>query len=397
MNVFLIPSWYPNEKNPISGIFIKEQVEALAEFYPDINFAISLCGDLSYSIHLKKPFYNIKVLSEYSKDKPYLIKRQKNLIEIYNPVLLWTEKLGGYNKNLVKANLKNFLLAEKEFGKINLIHCHVSYPAGYVGMKLSEKYNIPFIISEHMGPFPFERFLENGKISDDVQLPLKKAKKVISVSNALAESIKSYGIEIPEVIPNMVNENAYFPGTYKDRNDKFVFFTLCNMIDSKGIPDLLNAIKIVLKKNICVEFRFAGDGVDLEKYIKFTKENNMDDFVKWLGQLNYEQKLSEYQNCDCFILTSKHESFGIVFVEALACGKPVIATKCGGPEDIINDKNGLLVKTGNVEEISKAILYMADNTDKYDSQKIREDFLNRFSRKVVTEKIVNIYKECLNG
>lgn len=395
MNVFIIPSWYPSEKNPLSGIFIKEQVEALSDVYPDINFTVSLCGDLSYSIHLKKPLYSIKVLREYSREEPYIIKKKKNLIEIYNPVLLWTDKLNGYNRNLVKANLKNYFLAEKELGNIDIIHCHVSYPAGYIGMKISEKNKIPYIITEHMGPFPFENFIENGKLTYDIRNPIEKANKVIAVSNALANSISGFGFKKSVVIPNLVNESTFLPGKINDKKNKFTFFTLCSMTDSKGVMDLLQVVKIVVDKNKNILFRLAGEGHDLEKYMNYTKQNDMDYYVKWIGKLEYEKTLTEYQNCDCFILTSKHESFGVVYAEAIACGKPVIATKCGGPEDIVNNNNGLLVEIGNIEEIANVILYMVDNIKKYDSHNIREDFLNRFSRKVVTKKIVNTYKECL--
>jgi glycosyltransferase involved in cell wall biosynthesis len=395
MNVFIIPSWYPSEKNPISGIFIKEQVDALSDFFPDINFAVSLRGDLSYSIHLKKPFYSLKVLKEYSRGKPFLLKRNKNLIEIYNPVLLWTDKLSGYNRNLVKANLKNYLVAEKEFGKIDLMHCHVSYPAGFVGMKISEKNKIPYIITEHMGPFPFEIFLKNGKLSDDIKNPLAKANQAIAVSNALANSIFGFGFKKPVVIPNLVNELSFLPGKINDEKSKFTFFTLCSMVDSKGIMDLLQAIKIVVDKNKNILFRLAGEGDDLEKYMKFSKQNGLDNYVNWIGKIEHEKILIEYQNCDCFILTSKHESFGVVYAEAIACGKPLIATKCGGPEDIVNDENGLLVEVGNIEEIAKAILYMAENHKKYNTEIIRKYFLENFSRKVVTEKIVKVYKDCL--
>ena len=394
MNVFIIPSWYPNEKNPISGIFIKEQVDALSDFFPEINFAVSLCGDLSYSIHLKKPFYSLKVLREYSKEEPYLIRRKKNLIEIYNPVLLWTDKLNGYNRNLVKANLGNYLVAEKEFGKIDIIHCHVSYPAGFVGMKMSEKNKIPYIITEHMSPFPFEQYKTGKGLKDEVKCPLMRANERITVSKSAKKDIESYGIKSPIIIPNLVNEDFFNIKNIKTR-EKFTFFTLGGMIPQKGILDLLNTIKKVVSIRKDFYFKIGGTGYELDKYKDFSKENNIEEYISWLGQLTPVESLKEFQNCDCFILTSKHESFGVVYAEAIACGKPVIATKCGGPEDIVNKENGLLVETGNVEEISNAILNMMDNINKYDSNKIREDFINRFSRNIVTEKIVSVYKECI--
>ena len=196
------------------------------------------------------------------------------------------------------------------------------------------------------------------------------------------------------MIPNLVNEDFFNIGISK-KKEKFTFFTLGGMIPQKGILDLLNAIKKVVSIRKDLHFKIGGTGYELYKYKDFSKENNINEYISWLEQLTPIEALDEFHNSDCFILTSKHESFGVVYAEAIACGKPVIATKCGGPEDIVNEENGLLVETGNIEEIANAILYMVDNISKYNSKKIREDFFNRFSRKVVTEKIVNVYKECL--
>jgi len=99
------------------------------------------------------------------------------------------------------------------------------------------------------------------------------------------------------------------------------------------------------------------------------------------------------QNSDCFVLASQSESFGTVYIEAIACGKPIIATRCGGPESIVNDGNGILVPVDDYEKLAEAIIKMITESDKYDPVAIRKDFLDRFSKKVVVEKYVKIYKE----
>ena len=105
--------------------------------------------------------------------------------------------------------------------------------------------------------------------------------------------------------------------------------------------------------------------------------------------------MNEFNKCDIFVLPSRHESFGIVYIEALAMGRPIIATKCGGPEMIVNDLNGLLINTDNIDSLSKAIIYMYHNYQKYSNEIIREDFMHRFSKESTVQKYKKIYKEVI--
>ncbi|TXK20963.1 glycosyltransferase family 4 protein, partial [Pontibacter qinzhouensis] len=118
-------------------------------------------------------------------------------------------------------------------------------------------------------------------------------------------------------------------------------------------------------------------------------------YITWLGEINQEQALKEYQNCDAFVLPSLYESMGIVYIEALACGKPIIATKCGGPESTVTPFNGLLIEKENVTKLASALHYMIENRDKYDSNQIRQDFLARYSAGAVVPQLMALYKQVL--
>jgi glycosyltransferase involved in cell wall biosynthesis len=96
-----------------------------------------------------------------------------------------------------------------------------------------------------------------------------------------------------------------------------------------------------------------------------------------------------------FILPSHIESFGIVYVEAMACGKPVIATDCGGPADFVNQSNGRLIPVENVDSISDAIEYFSINLSDYSSEKIREFFTGNYSGQAVCPKIISTYEKLL--
>jgi len=395
MNIFYIPSWYPSKYNAFSGIFFKEQAAALAKFQ-DCNIAVSLWGQNNFNLPLKNPFRTVKNIRKGLSEKKHIRKVFDNLYEIFNPKILWTDKLNGRTPRIFKANHENYEKALEIFKDIDVIHAHVSYPGGHAAMMLSKLYKKPYIITEHMGPFPFKEFLKKGKLSYKVKQPLINASRTIAVSNSLADKIAYFGITRPIVIPNLVDESFFKIRDVHQENKKFTFFTLCAIYPQKGIIDLLKAIKKVSNIYSDISFRIGGEGDKLKEYKEYSRKLNLEKNIEWLGQLSREDSLKEYQNCDAFILTSHHETFGVVLVEAIACGKPIISTKCGGPEDIVNENNGLLVKKNDIDQISKAIIYMMKTISKYDQIKIRNDCLKRFSHKVVTDQIFSQYLDAID-
>lgn len=396
MNIFYIPSSYPTRKEPISGIFFKEQALAIGRHLSPGRIIVSRWHDNEYPLPLNNPLKSFKSLWRYFYARSSSKKIAKNVWEFYHPSLEWSQKIfDSYTYRLIKTNEKNFLAAQKKFGKIDLIHAQVCFPAGFTAMKLAEKYHRPYIITEHMGPFPFSQFLIGDKLSFRIAEPFKKATLIIAVSPSLEDKLKKYGIKKTLYLPNMVDEKYFYPIKKPSRRKNFTFFTLARICPEKGIGDLLTAISEVIKKKKNVIFRIGGDGSHLEKYRRLTIIKKLEKNIRWLGLLSRSRVRKELQNCQAFVLSSHHESFGVVYAEALACGKPVVATRCGGPEAIVNEDNGLLVEVGNIRALSKAILKMMETIDFYQSDKIREDFLQRFSQKVIAREIVNIYQSLL--
>jgi glycosyltransferase involved in cell wall biosynthesis len=117
--------------------------------------------------------------------------------------------------------------------------------------------------------------------------------------------------------------------------------------------------------------------------------------VYFIGRVDRNEAPKLFSSSHVYVMPSCHESFGIVFAEAIASGLPVIATRCGGPEDIVNEFNGILIDVEDIEGLSKAIEYMFENYNKYDPKIIREDFEKGFSKKAVVSKLLEIYNEVL--
>jgi glycosyltransferase involved in cell wall biosynthesis len=119
----------------------------------------------------------------------------------------------------------------------------------------------------------------------------------------------------------------------------------------------------------------------------------MEKQISLYGKANRDEVKKLLQNSDVFVLSSKYETFGVAVVEAMACGLPVVSTKCGGPESIIIDDRLGYLSDLNVNDLSNKILEINQNRDKFNSKYIREYIENNFSEKYVVSKLQEIYRE----
>jgi glycosyltransferase involved in cell wall biosynthesis len=395
INIFILPSWYPSASSQISGIFVKEQIEAIADLEPNIQVIVSKWGHADGLLNVKRPWLWPKRLLWWLAQSRDVISEKNGVHEVFNPKITWTDRLpfGGV-RQLIGVNRRNFKLAEKQFGKINLIHAHVSYPAGYVASQLAKENKIPFVLTEHMGPFPF-KYMYNGVPLPEIEQAFRCAAASIAVSPSLAQRISSFGYPLPRVIPNLLDERVFTLG--HSSSSKTVFFTLGSISKQKGIDDLLEAIAKWNPSADKYEFRIGGDGPQRVAYQTKAQALGIADRVQWLGPVSRAQVPALFNDCHIFVMPSHHESFSVVCAEAIASGKPLIATRCGGPEFIVNNQNGKLVNIGDVFALAQAMKTMAEEWEKYQPEVIRRDFERRFSRQVVVKQLIDLYWQVLKG
>lgn len=399
MNIFVVPTWYPHRCHPLEGIFVLEQAKAIGELHPDWNVGISFWGQgvgrVSVAHFRRSPRCLVDALR-----LPFASEQavQENVIEFRSRALSWNERLfRGNRRSILEANRRNFEQAVRRFGKIDLIHAHVSYPAGWVAMRLSDETGVPFVVTEHMGPFPLAVYAQaSGALRSFIREPLERAAARIAVSESLCDRIASFGIPRPEYVPNVIDERLYRLETHPGR-EPFVFFTLAGMYPLKGWAELLEAIAKLLEMlpatdRARVAFRFGGDGPQEHEYREQSRRLGLDPWVSWIGFLMRDAARREFHSCDCYVLPSRHESFGVVLVEAMATGKPVIATRCGGPESIVTPENGILVPVGRPDELAHAMLVILTRQKTFDPKAIREGVLHQYSRPAVVNRLEQIYR-----
>lgn len=386
MNVFIIPSWYPSTSNPIYGIFNREQAEMMARERPDWSVGVSTWGQghEPFLLRAKDPMSFFKLFKMKGSSEH---QNGDNLKEYFNGAFTWTQKFRRGNINgIIKANDFNFQRFVSDFGKPDIISAQATYPAGLVAQALSEKYQIPYTITLRMSPFPFPQYVADGQIVSHINQPLTKADLLIATSSALKERAESFGLDSVQTLNNPV-DTTFFQQITNERSDVTTALSIGRMEDQKGIDLLLKALVDVP----ALQLRIGGDGSKKREYQQLAKKLGLDNRVTWLNELSREQVRNEMQTCSFYVLPSRHETFGNVILEAMACAKPVVATKCGGPNDLVTPDVGYLCEI-EVNDLAKKIDKMTLGFDSFNPETIRKHIEENHSPKVWIQKLENVFK-----
>lgn len=388
MKVLFIPSWLPYRGDPLAGKFFLDQASALAEAGV-AEIMLLNWGQNEFQLALRRPLSSLKKLAWLIPARRGLKCIAPRLTEIRVPHLSWTSLVA-------KGNIDSLIRRIKLPEKPDLIHAQVTFPAGYVAMRLAAKHDSPYIITEHSGPFPFPEFLKRGTVSHLITEPLKAADRIVAVSSHLKQEIKARTGLDALVIPNPVNTEFYIPSSNPRPEGPLRLFTLSTISTNKGSADLIQALKLLASQKKDWHLSWGGAG-PLQSWARQKSEDEgLRGHISWLGRLSPTQALEQYQLCDCFVMPSRFESFSLVTAEALACGKPVVATNCGGPRDIVNDLSGTLVPKQNPAALAEALVQMGSSFASYSPQAIREHCVQNFGHKIVSARIGDLYRSVLH-
>ncbi len=370
-NVLILTSWYPSEESVYSGIFIQEQAKALSK---DFNIIVVV----------------IKV--DYTRFAPffkYEVKRQgSGCLKEYRLTVL--KSFPVYNQFNFFAAVQRVLTNEFADINIDLIHSHVSYPAGVAGYFYSKIRKIPLIITEHYGGFTgLFRTWFHKKLA---LMALRNADSVTTVSRASKEIISRYIDNEIMIIPNMIDVSKFSIEKTKGDVIHAGFMGGLNT-NVKGLDILLQAAGKLKKEQIL--FHIAGGGDLLEFYKQYAAELSLADKCVFYGPLKPEQTPSFYNRLDIFILPSRRESFGVVLLEALASGVPVIAARCGGPQEIVTNDVGILIEKENPGALAEGILKIIGERNSYAPERLRQEVDQRFGVDRIRKKMQVLYKQVM--
>ncbi len=278
----------------------------------------------------------------------------------------------------------------------DIVHIHWAYPDGLLIPECKRR-GWRVVLSIHGSDWTRNR--ERKQVYRRIVPAILQADKILTVGKKLKESILE---ELPqlenrvEFLPNAIDTSYFRPGRLQQTgksDQKTKVLCVAKIRRVKGIDVLLDAIE-KLPNPEEFEFNIIGH-TDNSPYCRhqLNRIKEMTPVVKLYPPVSHENLLSWYQQSDFFVLPSRTEGFGIVLAEAASCGLPLVATRSGGPEDIINKQNGLLAEPENPESLKQSILQMAKRVHQYDSQQIRNSIVERFDQNIIRNKLLYIYKK----
>lgn len=403
MNVFVLPSWYPSERQPMAGLFVRDQALALAAARPGWRVVVGTWGHLDGALSLRDMRANVRALAwrAGARARPTgwreLAADGAVLHEHLTPRLSWTLALaGGGARGLLSASRANLQAAEKRFGAVDVLHAHVGFPGGWMALQLAAEARargrrLPVLLTEHMGPFPFPALRgDAGGLKPALRAAFEQASATVAVSEALAHTLRRWGLRCDAVIPNAVDETRFaaVPApSARGPADPFIFFTLGSLLPAKGMDLLLRALAL-LPPGLPVQLHLGGDGPERTALQRLATTLGVAARVRWLGALAPAAVPAALAQCHAFVLASRHESFGVVLVEALMAGRPVLATRCGGPEGIVGPGDGALVAVDDAAALAATMQALAEGRLRVDAPAaLRERAVQRFGRAAVGEGV----------
>ena len=189
-------------------------------------------------------------------------------------------------------------------------------------------------------------------------------------------------------------------GVEKDTNlrriyaspDNTLCLTVCRLEPRKDLPTLINAARLVNRSSLSIKFLIVGEGISYLELKELVKELNLEKVVVFAGRVTDADLVKYYRIGDIFVLPTLYEGFGIVYLEAMASGLPIISTNVGAVPEVVGDC-GVIIEPGNPEILSEAILKLSANND--EMKRYAENGRRRVKSEYDREKVMMIYEnEC---
>lgn len=383
MKSLWIASWYPNRYSPLNGDFIQRMAIATQSYCKLAVLSVAEGAVADVELEVRSGHF-LEVL-------------------VYVPVMSTTHGFFAVPRAIragrhLKAYWKGVRYVLKHFGKPDILHLHVIFPAGLFVLFLRFWLNIPFLITEHWSGFRkinWEKLRWYHKLLG--RLCTSFGMYTLPVSPALAADMQNLGFfGRYAVLPNVVDIFQFKPLKVKPEEPRFRFIHVSNQVNEvKNITGILDGVRLLAKERQDFELCFIGDGPDREMLEEKAEADGLNQIVAFLGELEHVRVSQQMQRADTLLMFSNYENLPCVILEALATGLPVIATETGGIKDWVTPGKGYLVKPGDKAGLIAAMKKVMDNRKGFDPEFIRSEVAEKCSYDTVGRKISALYYEVL--
>ena len=370
--ILFLPEWYPNHLDPQLGVFVEKHARAASLFHDIAVIYVYPAPVRETKIETRKEngFYLIRVC----------YPAKKNLFAAYTAYL-----------NAQKTAVK---ILEDEWGTPQLVHLHMLYRNYLAWEKIWKPKNIRFMLTEQWSgylngnyeklPFYKRRYFKKA---------FTNALAITAVSKRLADELtKKFSTGQIHIVPNIAERQERTPEITQRPLRLLLVGDLVDKV--KNISGVIRAYASAKIKQES-ELHIIGDGIDAGALKNLANKIQGNKKVKFHGRLTNDAVLQYMNQSDFLITNSYFETFSMVTAEALLSGLPVICTRCGGPEEFVNDTNGILIPVENDALLQDAIEKMSVQYKSYTPQRLANPVIQRFGLEAVGQQLSRIYHKII--
>ena len=392
--ICLVTNWYPTIDNPHQGLFFRDQIIAMKDYYDfnvvHINYIYNAAFQKIDIKNIKNEF-NIK---EYNIN--IYISRFFHIVDRFRKLLFKKSKLLEIKTKLIKKALLHKSLIG--FSDINCFYSICCQSEAYETKILADFYNKSYVISEH-GPFLWVGRL----LSEENKNAIEKANLFLAISEDKIRQVLMQNVHLPKIkyIGNMVDDEVF--ELNKSNNDIKTFIAVgANSFykNYKMLIDVFSKLKNITKENfklIIVGMEInKGYSESTEEIMKLFNESNFIENTEFILGVSHDKMNKIYHRADAFVMTSIQEGQPVSAIEAACTGLPIFSTRCGGVEDYVDDNIGRIV---NINDSYTLALYLKDfleNKISFNREYIREVIINKFGKKVFVKNMHEAFESVMN-
>ena len=382
-HVLMLPSWYHTPDRPWQGLFFENQALALARAGAHVGVAFAEMRSLRTLSPAGIRQSHFQTTS--SEDRGVTCLRLKS----WNPLAQTTPGAKVWialSERLVRTYVRRF-------GTPDIIHAQAALWAGTVAVRTARALSRPSVVTEHSTSV-LRDALRPSERRHAVAI-YREADAVLAVSEALSRVVNSLaGIDRCKVVPNLIDFQFFTLPPVPRRQEPFTFLCVCNLVrEHKRVDRLIRAFARAAVVRPMIRLVIVGDGPDEAALRALAHQCGVAHTVEFTGSLAPAGVRERMWQANAFVLPSAFETFGVVLVEALATGIPVISTRSRGAEDIVEPGLGVLVDQDDEAGLANAMAAVTSGS--FSAQHLRDRAAERFSFETVAEDLLDVYARLL--
>ena len=378
LHVLTLTPFFPSIQNEVSGCFVAEPLELLRQFGVDSSvIAVS-------PIYYRRKYSSSSAAAEW----------------VRYPQVPGTLGLSSAGK-LLYARLLGRIRQLHSMKPIDVIHAHAALPCGHAAALLSRRLNIPFVVTVH-GLDVFNNCHLGGipaawrrKVSVEVY---GAARTVVCISGKVQEILKTgtSAETCSTIVHNGVNPSLFSANPVEGRQFDPEILTVGTLLLSKGHELVLRALGHLRTSFPQLRCRIIGEGPDRARFEALVRELGIGQQVQFVGRQRRSEVAEAMRRCSVFVLPSRNEGLGCVYLEAMSCGKAVIGCQGQGIDEVIEHrKNGWLVPAEGLDELVQGLSALLGSPELRTriGTAARQTILEGFTLSHQAQHLVRIYRQ----